>query len=98
MRLEPHEVATIKSAACEAFGDAVVVRLFGSRVRDDVRGGDIDLHLEVEEGQEDVGHAARFRWQVYEAIDEQKMDLVFHVRGRPMRPIDAIAHAEGVIL
>jgi non-ribosomal peptide synthetase component E (peptide arylation enzyme) len=35
---------------------------------------------------------------VFERIDEQKMDLVFHVRGRPMRPIDEVAFAEGIVL
>ena len=43
MRLTEHEVSAIKQAAREAFGDDAVVRLFGSRVHDDLRGGDIDL-------------------------------------------------------
>jgi predicted nucleotidyltransferase len=98
MRLNAEEVAAIKEAAAETFGETAVVRLFGSRLRDSVRGGDIDLHLEVNDGQQDVSHAARFRWRVYEAIDEQKMDLVFHVRGRPARSIDNVAYREGIIL
>lgn len=98
MRLEPHEVAAIKSASLEAFGPQAIVRLFGSRLQDDVRGGDIDLHLEVEEGQQDVRHAAQFRWRVYEQLDERKMDLVFRVRGKPLRPVDRVAYAEGVVL
>lgn len=98
MRLRADEVEAIKATAVEVFGPGAVVRLFGSRVRDDVRGGDIDLHLEVDNGQQDVPHAARFRWRVYERIDERKMDLVFRVRGRPMRPIDEVAHAEGIVL
>lgn len=98
MRLTPEEVAAIKDAAAEAFGATAVVRLFGSRVDDTLRGGDIDLHLEVNEGQEDVTHAARFRWRVFDHIDERSMDLVFHVRGRPLRPIDVVARAEGVVL
>lgn len=98
MRLKQHEVDAIKAAADRTFGSGAVVRLFGSRVRDDVRGGDIDLHLEIESGQEDVAHAARFRWDVYRGVGERAMDLVFHVRGRPLRPIDQAAHREGVIL
>lgn len=98
MRLKQRDIDAIKSAALEVFGPDAVLRLFGSRLRDAVRGGDIDLHLDVENGQQDVSHAARFRWRVYEAIDEQKIDLVFHVRGRPTRSIDMVAYAEGVIL
>ncbi|WP_174279314.1 nucleotidyltransferase domain-containing protein [Sphingomonas bacterium] len=98
MRLEQCEVAAIKAVATDVFGSDVIVRLFGSRARDDLKGGDIDLHFEVNEGQQDVRHAAAFRWRLYDAIDEQKMDLVFAVRGRKERPIDRIAREEGVIL
>ncbi len=98
MRLAPEEIVAIKDAAREAFGERAVVRLFGSRVRDDLRGGDIDLHLEVDEGQEDVAHAARFRWRVFDRIHERGMDLVFHVRGKPLRSIDTVAYAEGIVL
>ena len=98
MRLTGEEVGAIRAAARETFGGSAVVRLFGSRVRDDLRGGDIDLHLEVDEGQEDVAHAARFRWRVFDRIDERSMDLVFHVRGRPRRTIDTVAYAEGIVL
>ena len=98
MRLKQRDIDAIKAAAVEVFGPGAVLRLFGSRLRDDVRGGDIDLHLEVDDGQQDVPHAASFRWRVFERIDEQKMDLVFHVRGRPMRPIDEVAFAEGIVL
>jgi predicted nucleotidyltransferase len=98
VRLSPDYVDAIKGAALEVFGPGAVLRLFGSRVRDDMRGGDIDLHLEVDDGQQDVPHAADFRWRVYERIDEQKMDLVFHVRGRPLRPIDEVAHSCGIVL
>jgi hypothetical protein len=43
MRLTPIECAVIKQAAKDCFNDGVVVRLFGSRVLDEQRGGDIDL-------------------------------------------------------
>lgn len=98
MRLRPEEAEAIRAAAVETFGPEATVRLFGSRVRDDLRGGDIDLHLEVGEGQQDVRHAARFRWLVFDRLDERALDLVIHVRGRPLRPIDRVAHAEGIVL
>ena len=98
MRLTTVEVAAIKDAAVRTFGAGAVVRLFGSRLRDDARGGDIDLHLEVDQGQEDVAHAARFRWDVYRRLGERAMDLVFRVRGRPLRSIDRAAYVDGAIL
>ena len=98
MRLTPHEVAAIKAAAAEAFGETAVVRLFGSRVDDSLRGGDIDLHFTVDDGQQDYRAAADFRWRLFDRIEEQKVDLVFQVRGRQPRAIDVIAVEEGLVL
>ena len=47
MRLTADEIVATKAAARLACGDDVVVRLFGSRVDDARRGGDIDPHMEV---------------------------------------------------
>ncbi|MEN2748794.1 nucleotidyltransferase domain-containing protein [Sphingomonas sp. T9W2] len=80
MRLKPNEVQAIKTAAREAFGEDVVVRLFGSRVRDDLRGGDIDLLVEVEASMATEALADRFRDRLFERIDEQKVDVVFAPR------------------
>lgn len=98
MRLTPEEIAAIKAAAVEAFGTGAVVRLFGSRVRDDVRGGDIDLHFEIDEGQQDVSHVAAFRWALFDRIEEEQVDVVTRVRGTPLRSIDRVAIAQGVVL
>lgn len=98
MRLTDHEVAAIKAAAREAFGEGAVVRLFGSRVDDSLRGGDIDLHFEVDDGQQDYRHAGDFKWKLFKRIDERKVDLVFHVRGRALRPIDHVAIEHGIRL
>lgn len=80
MRLKPDEVQAIKAAAREAFGDDAVVRLFGSRVRDDLRGGDIDLLVEVDDSLATEARADRFRDRLFERIDEQKVDIVFAPR------------------
>ncbi|TFH86642.1 nucleotidyltransferase domain-containing protein [Billgrantia azerbaijanica] len=46
MRLTSEQVDTIKQATAEVFGNEVSVRLFGSRLDDEARGGDIDLLVE----------------------------------------------------
>ncbi|NEX15935.1 MAG: DNA polymerase III subunit beta, partial [Halochromatium sp.] len=45
MRLNAHQRETIKQAARGCFGADATVRLFGSRVDDHKRGGDIDLFI-----------------------------------------------------
>jgi hypothetical protein len=98
MRLKQRDIDAIKEAAAETFAAGTVVRLFGSRTDDRLRGGDIDLHFEVDAGEQDLRKAARFRWRLFERIEEQKVDLVFRVRGTPLRPIDEVAYEEGIVL
>lgn len=98
MRMRPQEIAEIKAAAVEIFGPDVVVRLFGSRVDDNARGGDIDLHLEVAPELDLVGKEIQFRAEIWKRLDEEQIDVVVMARGRPVRWIDAAALRNGVVL
>lgn len=98
MRLTDEEVAAIKAAAREAFGESAVVRLFGSRLDDSLRGGDIDLHVEVEPGCSGYRHTGDFRWQLMRRIGERAIDVVTLERGNKPRRIDQVAMREGVRL
>ena len=98
MRLTPHEVEAIKTAASDAFGDDAVVRLFGSRVHDHLRGGDIDLLVEVDDESTASRADGRFLTSLFEHIDEQRVDIVHAVRGREPTPIVAIALRDGIVL
>ena len=49
MRLSEFERVQLKKAVREIAGDRALVRLFGSRVDDTRRGGDIDLLVELAE-------------------------------------------------
>ena len=46
MRLTPAQIDTIKTTAQAVLGEGTQVTLFGSRVDDDKKGGDIDLLVE----------------------------------------------------
>lgn len=48
MRLDPNARAIIREETTRHFGSDAEVRLVGSRVRDEQRGGDIDLFIEAE--------------------------------------------------
>lgn len=97
MRLTDEQVAAIKAAATAAFGADVVVRLFGSRIDDERRGGDIDLYVETTPDKADVGHEVRFRSLIWKALDEEQVDVVVATDGDD-RWIDRAARREGLIL
>ncbi len=73
MRLTNKEIDTIKNSVLALDADAHVY-LFGSRVDDTKRGGDIDLLIESNIlTKQDL---RKIRWQFFERFGEQKMDLV----------------------
>lgn len=97
MRLTPEEVAAIKAAAAEAFGPDAIVRLFGSRVRNDLRGGDIDLHVEWD-GDDEWKARSLFEDALHRRIEPRRVDLVFTQRGQVPKPIEEIALRDGIAL
>ena len=76
MRLTQYEINSIKKAFEETFitGD---VYLFGSRVDDSQRGGDIDLYLvPSEKFDDDRERKVKFLVKLDEYIGEQKIDVI----------------------
>lgn len=98
MRLEPAEAEAIRRAARRAFGPSAVVRLFGSRTSDTRKGGDIDLHVEVEDDIDEWSARARFDEALFAQMEEQKVDVVVHRRGKQPSAIDLVAFRDGIVL
>ena len=80
------------------YGPTAVVRLFGSRVRDDLRGGDIDLHVEADDLGPEAFPARKGRlWGLLQdRLGEQRIDIVETRRGCELRAIETIAYRDGV--
>ena len=77
MRLTPAQIDTIKSTAQEVLGPGVQVTLFGSRVHDDQKGGDVDLMVEVLQAvQEPALLAARLASRVSRSMHGRKVDVL----------------------
>ncbi len=98
MRLTPLEIEAVRDAVLDVFGRGASVRIFGSRVRDDLRGGDLDLFVEVEPGQSSVASEQRLRDRIAPVLDDLRIDILLHERGRPLTPIERVTVRDGVVL
>lgn len=99
MRLTSRQIAAIRECASQLAGDAARVWLFGSRVRDDARGGDVDLLLELDEAVEEPAQlSARLAAQVSRAMYGRKVDVLIKAPNLKFLPIHSIALAEGIRL
>ena len=94
MRLEEWEIREIKKAAKLVFGEEVRVILFGSRVDDSKRGGDIDLYVITKNPTYEK--KMKFWIELQERLGEQKIDII--LSENPNRSIEKVALKEGVEL
>lgn len=99
MRLTPAQIEAIRSSANEVFGTGVQVWLFGSRVDDSKRGGDIDLLVRPASpgAASSLSSKLRFLGKLEARLGEQKVDVVIEAAD-DARPIVKIAHEHGVLL
>ncbi|MGD9583380.1 MAG: hypothetical protein AB7V26_06890 [Lysobacterales bacterium] len=99
MRLQPKEADAIGQAARDAFMPGTTVLLFGSRLDDSKRGGDIDLLVEspaVLPAAELVRRRNRFVSRVYRLLEEQRIDVVMATQNQgDLRAVVAAARSEG---
>ena len=99
MRLTPQQIAAIRTSTAQLAGETARVWLFGSRVRDDARGGDVDLMLELNEAVAQPAQlAARLAARVSRAMYGRKVDVVIKAPNLTMLPIHTVALSEGVCL
>jgi predicted nucleotidyltransferase len=101
MRLDQDQIATIRRSARELYGNNAHVWLFGSRVDDNRRGGDIDLYVEpeIQNPAMLVEAKLRFLMELHRQFGEQKIDVVIHRAGcKEDLPIYRIARETGVQL
>jgi len=94
MRLEEWEIEEIKKAAKLVFGADVKVMLFGSRVYDEKKGGDIDLYVIT--NNPNVEKKGQFWIELQERLGEQKIDIILSEDKN--RTIEQVALKEGIEL
>jgi predicted nucleotidyltransferase len=97
MRITENYKKNILETAAEVFGSKVSVYLFGSRVDDSKRGGDIDLYIKSDKPIEDkLNKKIKFLVELEKKIGEQKIGLV--INSDPNRLIERIAVEERIKL
>ena len=98
MRLTNHEIISIKESFHQVFGSGKIY-LFGSRVDDSLKGGDIDLFIELDitpTVKETLDKISKFKINLYDKIGEQKIDLI--ISKDKTRLIEKEALSKGVLL
>ena len=99
MRLTDHQAKAIMQLAHEIAGEQVQVRVFGSRLDDDARGGDLDLMLELfEPAASPALLAARFSARVTRLMQGRKVDVLLAAPNLKRLPIHDMAFREGKVL
>ncbi|MDQ6969613.1 MAG: nucleotidyltransferase domain-containing protein [Mariprofundus sp.] len=80
MRLTEFQSSRIQKEAKKFFGSQSHVWLFGSRVDDGQRGGDIDLYIEpgIQDVDALVDARLSFLVEIHRVLGNQKIDVVLH--------------------
>lgn len=99
MRLTREQIRAIVAATHDFAGDGAQVRLFGSRVQDDLRGGDIDLLVECAQPvARPVWLAAQITARLQRVLGDRKIDVLVIDPATALDPVHQVARAEGIVL
>lgn len=99
MRISAEQRKIIIDATHELLGEQARVSLFGSRVHDHLKGGDLDLLVELPHLPADaVWQAARLEARLQQLLGEQKIDVVLAGPENNSWPIIAEARQTGLPL
>lgn len=100
MRVSNEQASAIRRIVAEEAGDnSARVRLFGSRVDDELRGGDLDLLVEFEQAvTEPAWRAARMQARISRFLQGREVDVVLSAPNLQRAAIHQIAERDGVLL
>ena len=99
MRLTDGQIETIRKVSKQIAGADAKIRLFGSRLNDELQGGDLDLMLEVSEPVENPALlSAQMAAKISRIMYGRKVDVILYAPNLMRLPIHDIALKEGVLL
>lgn len=99
MRLSKEQRTIIRTKVKQVLGENVRIWLFGSRVDDAARGGDIDLYLECDKTLPNRAEAlCRLEGALVMALGDRKFDLLLKDEATPNMLIFDVAKEKGLLL
>ncbi len=99
MRLTPEQIQIIKETTVRFMGEKTRIFLFGSRMSDTKRGGDIDLLVETDEIlPKRVQTLCRLEAALLMQLGDRKLDIVFKDAQTTVSPIYEVAKRTGILL
>lgn len=99
MRLTTKQIDLIRQLATQLAGEHAQIRVFGSRLDDTAKGGDLDLLLEIPEPVENPARlAASISAKVSRIMHGRKVDVLISAPNLKKLPIHEIGHKEGKLL
>ncbi len=99
MRLTEIQRQTIQQIVTDELGHGATVRLFGSRLDDTARGGDIDLFVELDEPVEHPAQlSARLSVRIMRAMHGRKVDILLSAPNLSEQAIHRLAREQGVLI
>ncbi len=99
MRLTQNYIDKIKQTAQQLMGENTLVWLFGSRIDDSLKGGDIDLLIETDKPILNRAEMnAKYTALLQQQLGDQRFDILLHDPSTPMQKIYSIAKKQGIRL
>lgn len=96
MRLTKEQIWIIAEVVSRIAGEKAEVSLFGSRVNDQAKGGDVDMLIEVNQRLSRLDRG-RIKMELEQALG-LPVDILVHVRDTERTPFQIIAHAHATRL
>ncbi len=95
MRLNHQDLIALQQAIQSLAPDVQAIRLFGSRLYDDICGGDVDLTVDFDHP---IEHPARLAVRASRAIGGRKVDIVLRALNLMQSAIHRIAEEQGLLI
>jgi len=99
VRLSHQQIEIIKNKIASVLGLAKKIILFGSRISDEEKGGDIDRYIETDYVQDNrASTASRIAASIQISLGDQKVDILLVDPNTVIKPVHIKAQQEGIVL